>query len=944
MAMRELDANSDGKIEYPEFVKWFIVQDPERQGLLMEGRGNVFTIGSGLRVTLTAECECRALLLRLEEAEEDWDCLAIKSGLTAAIALVEVLPEDGVPRKLMEKMQFLQRSLKNDEELRMVDRLYRQIAVREAMQRLWDLLVIESQLRTQPNKRLQEGCVTHEAYQEVHMRLGVAVSEGSQGIDFLKLQQESGSSQAYGLHSAATLPVLTSAGSYAGRSQDDGTFDETQARQVAGQDWNEDIMRFSESSHATAHLEQLRTHFRRSTQESARKRGFEAIFRLYDDDDSGTLDVSEFESAVRKDLKLDAETCSGDDIRLLFSAIDTDGTGTIDAQEFVEWLWSKDSTRGTAKLVDNRRRMQAKKMRAVKAKFHLEAADIAEKTGWSDIFSMYDADGSGELDPQEWLTAVRTECKVSEEVVTDSEINEMFTACDSDADGGIDIEEMLNLMHSTMFQGEMTKEPFFSSIFELAQHWVEEECYPRDASKGDIKPLRRLYVQFVDGLFAEISDPVNGHTRDEQLSDVPVVDKHGEPNFRLKPLDVVLWRAGMGPLPDSVRVELEAEKKQREELILASAAESKDKGKKAGENSRKKIKEKKKKKKRNNQSQEASNLEQQPAQVSVEMQRMLDLEEQAAADSDAREKAQAKRERERQERIENKEAREQAAAVEAAEAEAAAAVAELERNRCFCDGCVRGRPCLVLAKMKDDDRRTMPTLAEAHQNVAQIREIQKMDEAHARERTQSKQFGSRQPPQQYEPRDETGKQKRERAERKMEAMVVVSHSAEEEALISDKLLQADRKAQSASAASQQQILQDTLAQKQVTYESERDRKQAQHAEKERVQMERARVAQQNAVQRKLVQQEIHSMEAEEVEQLRKRVAEQQILEKAAFETRQNTLALSSTTAHERTVIEREKNSRVLAELSEREMAQKVEQVAQRQVHRDLGYVNVIAVL
>ena len=148
------------------------------------------------------------------------------------------------------------------------------------------------------------------------MRLAIAVSEGSQGIDFLQMQEQESSSQAYGLHSAASLPVNTSTGSYAGRSEEDGSFSETEARQLAVEDWNEDIIRYSESSHATAHLEKLRTHFRKSTKENAEKRGFEAIFRQYDDDNSGTLDASEFESAVRKDLKLENEECSGDACQL----------------------------------------------------------------------------------------------------------------------------------------------------------------------------------------------------------------------------------------------------------------------------------------------------------------------------------------------------------------------------------------------------------------------------------------------------------------------------------------------------------------------------------------------------------------------------------------------------------------------------------------------------
>ena len=38
--------------------------------------------------------------------------------------------------------------------------------------------------------------------------------------------------------------------------------------------------------------------------------------------------------------------------------------------------------------------------------------------GWQAIFDKYDADQSGELDPEEFVVAVRTECKLSEAAVS----------------------------------------------------------------------------------------------------------------------------------------------------------------------------------------------------------------------------------------------------------------------------------------------------------------------------------------------------------------------------------------------------------------------------------------------------------------------------------------------------------------------------------------------
>ena len=47
-----------------------------------------------------------------------------------------------------------------------------------------------------------------------------------------------------------------------------------------------------------------------------------------------------------------------------------------------------------------------------------ESKDAVESMGWQAIFDKYDADQSGELDPEEFVVAVRTECKLSEAAVS----------------------------------------------------------------------------------------------------------------------------------------------------------------------------------------------------------------------------------------------------------------------------------------------------------------------------------------------------------------------------------------------------------------------------------------------------------------------------------------------------------------------------------------------
>ena len=51
--------------------------------------------------------------------------------------------------------------------------------------------------------------------------------------------------------------------------------------------------------------------------------------------------------------------------------------------------------------------------------------------GWQAIFDKYDADQSGELDPEEFVVAVRTECKLSEAAVSPlpPPLSPLYDAC-----------------------------------------------------------------------------------------------------------------------------------------------------------------------------------------------------------------------------------------------------------------------------------------------------------------------------------------------------------------------------------------------------------------------------------------------------------------------------------------------------------------------------------
>ena len=62
------------------------------------------------------------------------------------------------------------------------------------------------------------------------------------------------------------------------------------------------------------------------------------VFRQYDDDGSGELDIEEFTDAMRRDAEIPKHKVPDEGLVSLFNAIDTDSGGTIDSEEFSEFL------------------------------------------------------------------------------------------------------------------------------------------------------------------------------------------------------------------------------------------------------------------------------------------------------------------------------------------------------------------------------------------------------------------------------------------------------------------------------------------------------------------------------------------------------------------------------------------------------------------------------
>ena len=240
-------------------------------------------------------------------------------------------------------------------------------------------------------------------------------------------------------------------------------------------------MDVSRADAASIWLEEVKKKFLDVAKKVVLELGMKDLFAKYDCDGTGNLDYAEFSSAIRDDLKVAEAVLTDGDLQQMFRSIDVDGSGEVDATEFANWL-----------LHDKPDDIQ---WRPVKRKFEDSGGAAVQKVGWGKLFARYDTDGSGELDFGEFAKAVRADCGINEDVVSDEDLKTMFDAVDVDGSGEINVDEFRQFIESNALAQDMAFEIFYEAMFQLAELWVAKE----DAAQ---------YTSFFEQLRGRIADYV----------------------------------------------------------------------------------------------------------------------------------------------------------------------------------------------------------------------------------------------------------------------------------------------------------------------------------------------------------------------------------------------------------------------------------------------------
>jgi Ca2+-binding EF-hand superfamily protein len=136
--------------------------------------------------------------------------------------------------------------------------------------------------------------------------------------------------------------------------------------------------------------------------------------------DASSLDLDIFTQVIRGDCQISTSELNSVQVPQIFKQIDTDKSGTVSLDEFLAWL--AEDTEKTPK------RLQGRLKRAMKG--------MDEATGWQAVFDSFDTDGSGELDLEEFIQAIRVNC--GEEMarrdvwIPNEQLTALFKAADVD--------------------------------------------------------------------------------------------------------------------------------------------------------------------------------------------------------------------------------------------------------------------------------------------------------------------------------------------------------------------------------------------------------------------------------------------------------------------------------------------------------------------------------
>ena len=185
---------------------------------------------------------------------------------------------------------------------------------------------------------------------------------------------------------------------------------------------------------------------KKSRKDDKRRKALRAVFEAMDEDCGGSIDYEEFRHAMTA-MAADGKTAPPpeEELRKAFDDVDDDGGGSVDFDEFVQMI---DAMHSASASSEGGAKMNSLFVKAA-ARIGREQKEKAKLRG---IFDAMDEDGSGDIDYDEFKSAMEQMTGGGgkkgddlKQVPADDELRKAFDGVDEDGGGSISFDEFVEM-------------------------------------------------------------------------------------------------------------------------------------------------------------------------------------------------------------------------------------------------------------------------------------------------------------------------------------------------------------------------------------------------------------------------------------------------------------------------------------------------------------------
>ncbi|GMI12707.1 hypothetical protein TrLO_g15691 [Triparma laevis f. longispina] len=218
----------------------------------------------------------------------------------------------------------------------------------------------------------------------------------------------------------------------------------------------------AQKSYQIAHKQNKRSHVTPSIMESLRKKlksysyttngpDYVKLFNIFDNDRTGSVTFHRWLQVMRKTCKFPKYMLNDGDVLEIFQTIAGENKTFIDQVHLLKFIKTDVPAALSMSTENNGKVSQGEVLMYIieKAKKRLkQSAYNAKVTDWNTVFKLYDSDGNGSLDYNEFSRIFRLDLKLTKKELHDDELKLVFNFIDDDMSQTISAVEFGRFLHS----------------------------------------------------------------------------------------------------------------------------------------------------------------------------------------------------------------------------------------------------------------------------------------------------------------------------------------------------------------------------------------------------------------------------------------------------------------------------------------------------------------